>query len=103
MAKSNVVKLFGRCYSDTRELVVARTQDADEVVCFIGASPEGTIAEYFHVEKAGVGYTLTTPKGKYTLLSLVKRNHYKCVTPTGVEVTFVPKKIVADLSFEVTR
>ena len=101
MAKPTTVKLFGRCYSESRELVVARTQDADEVVCFIGASPEGTVPEYFHVEKISVGYTLTTPKGKYTLLSLVKHNHFKCTTSNGVTITFVPKKIVADLSFEV--
>ncbi|MBV5346708.1 hypothetical protein JZU46_00530 [bacterium] len=48
-----------------------------------------------------LGYTLTTPKGKYTLLSLVKHNHFKCTTSNGVAITFVPKKIVADLSFEV--
>jgi len=54
MANPTIVKLFGRCYNESRELVVARTQDADEVVCFIGASPDGTVPEYFHVEKAGV-------------------------------------------------
>ena len=94
------IELTGRFYNSDRELVVAKTQDADEVVCFIGASPDGTVPEYFHVQESSLGgiYVLTTRKGEYILGKHAVHNYWHTIV-NGIKVHFKPKKIVATLTF----
>jgi hypothetical protein len=99
MAKGQMlVELTGRFYNASRELVVAKTSDAANVVCFIGPSAKGLDNEYFHVEAQGDTYVLTTPKGKYVLLKHPSCNYWH-VEANGVKIHFRPKKVVAKLDY----
>lgn len=99
MAKTlHEVTMSGRYYNSSNELVVAKTSDASEVVCFIGPSADGMDNEYFHAEVVGNTLLLTTPKGEYKLVKHPTQNYWLC-TANSVKVQITLKKIVAYLRF----
>ena len=72
----------------------AKTQDANDVLFFIGDS--ANTKEYFHLEKMKDHWKLSTPKGEYILTGSSKK--YTTIV-NGHIITWCPKKIVGHLSW----
>ena len=76
------------------EYIQAKTQDANDVLFFIGNAPK--TKEYFHIEKYNDHWILSTPKGEYKLTGRGKK--YTTIA-NGHIITWCPKKIVGHLSW----
>ena len=74
----------------------AKTQDANDVLFFIGDAPK--TKEYFHIEKMKDHWKLNTPKGVYKLTKKSKYQ-YTVMCPGNKVIIWCPKKIVGHLSW----
>ena len=93
------VTLVGRVVAEDGSFRDAKTQEAADVLAFVGPNPDGAVPEYFHAEKISDGkYKLTTPKGSYILGKLPGKNTWSVVIG-NIRLFLSPKKVVAHLTW----
>ena len=93
------VTLVGQVVDVGGSFRAAKTQEASEVLNFIGPNPDGTRPEYFMATQKGTKWELKTPKGVYILTKCPSGNVWK--TKVGNTTIFLsPKKVVVHLSWK---
>lgn len=94
------VTLVGQVVDLDGSFRAAKTQEASEVLNFIGPNPSGSKPEYFMAtQKKDSKWELKTPKGVYILTKCPSGNVWK--TKVGNTTIFLsPKKVVVHLSWK---
>jgi hypothetical protein len=93
------VTLVGQVVDASGSFRAAKTQEASEVLNFIGPNPNGSVPEYFMATQKDSKWELKTPKGVYILTKCPSGNTWK--TKVGDTTIFLnPKKVVVHLSWK---